>query len=88
MPFPLDEHGQRGQALREPVRPRHLRWRYGREGRRSLLDALESPDIREAYDERQKARAKKARQVHRELMQTLACADFGNVPKQAGLDSL
>ncbi|MFH9355750.1 hypothetical protein [Kitasatospora sp. NPDC017646] len=44
-------------------------------GQRSLLDALGSPDTREAYDERQKARDKKARQAHRELMGTLACVD-------------
>ncbi|MEU6238487.1 hypothetical protein [Kitasatospora sp. NPDC047058] len=36
-------------------------WRYGREGRRCLLDAFEGPDTREAYDERQEAREKKAR---------------------------
>ncbi|MFD0344966.1 hypothetical protein ACFQ0M_00560 [Kitasatospora aburaviensis] len=58
-------------------------WRYGRdEARYSLLDALESPDTREAYDERQEAGEEKARQVHRELMRTLACADCGNVPTQ------
>ncbi|MGW4898102.1 hypothetical protein ACWEQL_38515 [Kitasatospora sp. NPDC004240] len=68
----LAEHGPLGPVW----------WRYGREGRRSLLDALESPDTREAYDERQKAREKKARQVHRELVETLACADCGNVPPQ------
>jgi len=69
----LAEHGPLGPVW----------WRYGREGRHSLLDALDSPDTREAYDERQKAREKKAKQVHRELMRTLACADCGNVPKQA-----
>ncbi|WP_158714231.1 hypothetical protein [Kitasatospora aureofaciens] len=41
-------------------------WRYGRDGARyCLLEALESPDTREAYDERQKARETKARQVRR-----------------------
>lgn len=31
---------------------------------------------------RQQAREKKADQAHRELMQTLACADCGQVPEQ------
>ncbi|MFJ9460832.1 hypothetical protein ACIRST_37915 [Kitasatospora sp. NPDC101447] len=31
-------------------------WRYGRPGRHSLLDTLDSPDHRTAYDQRQKAR--------------------------------
>ncbi|MGV9271467.1 hypothetical protein ACWDRR_43275 [Kitasatospora sp. NPDC003701] len=35
-----------------------------------------------AYDQRQEAREEKARQAHRELMRTLACADCGNVPKE------
>ncbi|MEV0537212.1 hypothetical protein [Kitasatospora sp. NPDC050463] len=68
----LTEHGPLGPVW----------WRYDREGRHSLLDALENPDTRAAYDERQKAREKKAEQAHRELMQTLACTDCGNVPKQ------
>ncbi len=72
----LAEHGPLGPVW----------WRYGRNGARySLLDALESPDTRAAYDERQEAREEKARQVrqaHRELMETLACADCGNVPRQ------
>ncbi|MFJ5122993.1 replication-relaxation family protein, partial [Kitasatospora sp. NPDC088548] len=73
----LAEHGPLGPVW----------WRYGRNGARySLLDALESPDTREAYDERQKAREKKADQVHRELMETLACADCGNVPWQESTD--
>ncbi|WP_344469056.1 replication-relaxation family protein [Kitasatospora kazusensis] len=68
----LAEHGPLGPVW----------WRYGRPGRHSLLDALESPDTRQAYDERQAAREKKARQDHREWMRTLACADCGNVPKE------
>lgn len=60
-----------------------VRWRYGRdEARYSLLEALESPDTREAYAERQQAQDKKADHEHRERMRTLACADCGNVPKQ------
>ncbi|GAA1993395.1 hypothetical protein GCM10009738_87950 [Kitasatospora viridis] len=68
----LAEHGPLGPVW----------WRYGRQGRHPLLDALGSPDTREAYDERRAAREKKARQEHREPMRTLACADCGNVPKQ------
>ncbi|MET8704333.1 replication-relaxation family protein [Kitasatospora sp. NPDC004723] len=68
----LAEHG--------PLGP--IWWRYGREGRHSLLDALESPDTRAAYDQRQAAREENARQAHRELMRTLACADCGQIPEQ------
>ncbi|MFE7529365.1 replication-relaxation family protein [Kitasatospora sp. NPDC057542] len=68
----LAEHGPLGPVW----------WRYGRPGRHSLLDALENPDNRAAYNQRQKAREKKARQEHREWMRTLACADCGNVPKK------
>ncbi|MFD9598405.1 replication-relaxation family protein [Kitasatospora sp. NPDC059973] len=69
----LAEHGPLGPVW----------WRYGRnDARYSLLDALESPDTREAYDERQAAREEKRRQDHRDLMETLACADCGNVPLQ------
>ncbi|MCC9312519.1 hypothetical protein LN042_36645, partial [Kitasatospora sp. RB6PN24] len=57
-------------------------WRYGRPGRHCLLDALENPNNRAAYNQRQKTREKKARQDHRERMRTLACADCGNVPKE------
>ncbi|WP_354645237.1 replication-relaxation family protein [Kitasatospora camelliae] len=68
----LAEHGPLGPVW----------WRYGRdEARYSLLEALESPDTRAAYDARQDAREKKARQEHQELMKTLACADCGNVPR-------
>ncbi|MEU3561849.1 hypothetical protein [Kitasatospora sp. NPDC006786] len=56
-------------------------WRYGGPGRHSLLDALDNPDNRAAYDRRQK-REKKARQDHCDLMWTLACADRGQVPKE------
>ncbi|WP_354645222.1 hypothetical protein [Kitasatospora camelliae] len=51
----LAEHG--------PLGP--MWWRYGRDGRHSLLEALESPDTRAAYDARQEAREKKADQEHR-----------------------
>ncbi|WP_195911421.1 replication-relaxation family protein [Streptomyces kaniharaensis] len=68
----LAEHG--------PLGP--IWWRYGRDGRHCLIDALDNPNNRAAYDQRQAAREKKAKQDHRELMQTLACADCGNVPKE------
>ncbi len=66
----LAEHGPLGPVW----------WRFGRAGRHSLLDALESPHTEKAYAERKKAREEKARQEHRELMATLICADCGNVP--------
>ncbi|MFI6449641.1 hypothetical protein [Kitasatospora sp. NPDC050543] len=69
----LAEHGPLGPVW----------WRYGRAGRHGLLEALENPNNRAAYDQRQKAREKKARQEHRDLMRALACADCGNVPEQA-----
>ncbi|GAA1249349.1 hypothetical protein GCM10009665_45210 [Kitasatospora nipponensis] len=68
----LAEHGPLGPVW----------WRYRRPGRHSLLDALENPDNRAAYNQRQKAREKKARQDHREWMRTLARADCGNIPKE------
>ncbi|MET8624611.1 hypothetical protein ABZW30_12790 [Kitasatospora sp. NPDC004669] len=58
-------------------------WRFGRAGRHSLIEALDNPDNRAAYDLRQQAREQKADQAHRELMRTLACADCGGqVPEQ------
>ncbi|MFF2149471.1 hypothetical protein [Kitasatospora sp. NPDC058190] len=57
-------------------------WRFGRDGRHCLIEALDNPDNRASYDQRQKEREKKARQAHRDLMRTLACADWGQVPKQ------
>ncbi|MEU8928155.1 hypothetical protein AB0D10_45920 [Kitasatospora sp. NPDC048545] len=54
-------------------------WRFGRPGRHCLTDVLDNPDNRTAYDQRRQAREKKAKQAHRELMQTLACADCGQV---------
>ncbi|MGW3045652.1 hypothetical protein ACWC9T_37835 [Kitasatospora sp. NPDC001159] len=57
-------------------------WRFGRPGRHSLIEALENPDNRAAYDLRQQAREKEADQAHRGLMRTLACADCGQVPKE------
>ncbi|MEU8927435.1 hypothetical protein AB0D10_42085 [Kitasatospora sp. NPDC048545] len=57
-------------------------WRYGRPGRHSLTDALDNPDNHAAYDQRQGARERRARQDHRDLMRTLACADCGQVPKE------
>ncbi|MFD7735760.1 replication-relaxation family protein [Kitasatospora phosalacinea] len=70
----LAEHGPLGPVW----------WRYGREGRHSLLEALESPDTRAAYNERKKARQEKADQEHHELMKTLACAECGDVPLYRG----
>ncbi|WBP84665.1 hypothetical protein [Kitasatospora cathayae] len=61
----LTEHGPLGPVW----------WRFGRRDRHSLLDALDNPDNRAVYDQRQKEREKKARRAHRELMRTLACAD-------------
>ncbi|GAA2281348.1 MULTISPECIES: hypothetical protein [Kitasatospora] len=57
-------------------------WRFGRPGRHFLIEALDNPGNRAAYDLRQKACEKKARQDHREVMPTLACADCGQVPEQ------
>ncbi|MFI5534213.1 hypothetical protein ACIA8O_37325 [Kitasatospora sp. NPDC051853] len=68
----LAEHGPLGPVW----------WRFGRAGRSSLLEALDSPHTREAYDERQQAREEKARQEHAELMATLACSDCGDIPRQ------
>ncbi|WP_331742522.1 hypothetical protein [Kitasatospora sp. NBC_00039] len=68
----LAEHGPLGPVW----------WRYGRAGRHSLTDALDNPNNRDAYTQRQKAREKKARQAHRDLMKTLACTDCGHVPKE------
>ncbi|MDH6710073.1 hypothetical protein P3T27_006822 [Kitasatospora sp. MAA19] len=70
------------ELLAEPGPLGPVWWRYGRPGRHCLTDALDNPDNRTAYDQCQKAREKKARQAHHELMQTLACADCGQVPKQ------
>ncbi|MGW2254760.1 hypothetical protein ACWCXH_31915 [Kitasatospora sp. NPDC001660] len=52
-------------ATRGPLGP--VWWRYGRDGRHSLIEALENPNNRAAYDLRQAAREKKAQQDHREL---------------------
>lgn len=68
----LTEHG--------PLGP--IWWRYGRAGRHSLTDALDNPNNKDAYQQRQKAREKKARQEHAEWMRTLACADCGKIPKE------
>ncbi len=68
----LAEHGPLGPVW----------WRYGRTGRHSLLEALDNPYTQEAYGKRHTAREEKAKQVHRELMATLVCADCGNVPEQ------
>ena len=59
--------------------------RYGRTGRPSLIEALDNPFTRDAYAERQAARDKQDKQdkqAYRDLMRTLACADYGNVPKE------
>ncbi|AUY53671.1 hypothetical protein [Streptomyces sp. CB01881] len=47
----LAEHGPLGPVW----------WRFGRPGRHCLLEALDNPDNRAAYDQRRQAREKKAR---------------------------
>ncbi|MFE5588064.1 hypothetical protein [Kitasatospora sp. NPDC056531] len=78
----LAEHGLLGPVW----------WRFGRPGRHSLIEALDNPDHRAAYDQRQAAREKKARQAHRELMRTpwpvptVASVRGGRGGRLAGLD--
>ncbi|MFE0462558.1 hypothetical protein ACFW1A_25215 [Kitasatospora sp. NPDC058965] len=57
-------------------------WRYGRPGRHSLLEALEDPDNRAAYELRQAAREDERHKAHQELMDSLVCADCGDVPEE------
>ncbi|MFE6869302.1 ISL3 family transposase [Kitasatospora sp. NPDC057692] len=55
-------------------------WRFGRSGQHSLIEALENPDDRAAYDQRQAAREDEQHKAHQELMDSLACTDCGDVP--------
>jgi hypothetical protein len=67
-------------AEHRPLEP--LWWRYGRKGRHSLTEALDKPNNRAFYDQRQAAQEKEAWRAHRELMETLACIDCGKGPKE------
>ncbi|MEV7359055.1 hypothetical protein [Kitasatospora sp. NPDC091276] len=68
----LAEHG--------PLGP--IWWRFGRPGRHSLIEALENPNNRAAYDLRQAAREDEEHQAHQEPMDSLACIDCGGVPEE------
>nr|WP_268267674.1 replication-relaxation family protein [Streptomyces kaniharaensis] len=68
----LAEHGPLGPVW----------WRFGRSGRHSLIEALENPDNRAAYDLRQAAREDEEHKAHRELMDSLVCAGCGDVPEE------
>nr|WP_280686306.1 replication-relaxation family protein [Kitasatospora sp. MAA19] len=67
----LAEHGPLGPVW----------WRFGRSGRYSLIEALENPNNRAAYDQRQAAREDEEHQAHQELMESLVCVDCGDVPE-------
>ncbi|MGW3077824.1 hypothetical protein [Kitasatospora sp. NPDC001132] len=67
-------------AARGPLGP--VRWRFGRSGRHSLIEALENPNNRAAYDLRQAAREDEQQRVHQELMDSLVCIDCGDVPEE------
>ncbi|MFF2148912.1 hypothetical protein [Kitasatospora sp. NPDC058190] len=47
-----------------------------------LIEALENPDNRAAYDLRQAAREDEQQRVHQELMDSLVCIDCGDVPEE------
>ncbi|MFJ3221596.1 replication-relaxation family protein [Kitasatospora sp. NPDC086801] len=68
----LAEHGPLGPVW----------WRFGRSGRHSLVEALENPNNRTAYDLRQAAREDEEHKAHQELMDSLACIDRGDVPEE------
>ncbi|MFJ5927545.1 hypothetical protein ACIQF6_33620 [Kitasatospora sp. NPDC092948] len=68
----LAEHG--------PLGP--IWWRFGGSGRHSLIEALENPDNRAAYDLRQAVREDEQHKVHQELMDSLVCAGCGDVPEE------
>ncbi|MQS16531.1 hypothetical protein F7Q99_31160 [Streptomyces kaniharaensis] len=68
----LAEHGPLGPVW----------WRFGRSGRHSLIEALENPNNRAAYDLRQAAREDEEHKAHRELMDSLVCIDCGDVPEE------
>ncbi|MGA5823927.1 replication-relaxation family protein [Kitasatospora sp. NPDC094028] len=54
----------------------------GRSGRHCLVEALENPNDRAAYDLRQAAREDEEDQAHQELMDSLVCVDCGDVPEE------
>ncbi|MET8631120.1 replication-relaxation family protein [Kitasatospora sp. NPDC004669] len=68
----LAEHGPLGPVW----------WRFGRPGRHSLIEALENPNNRAAYDLRQAAREDEEHKAHQELMDSLVCIDCGDVPEE------
>ncbi|MEU1286662.1 hypothetical protein [Kitasatospora sp. NPDC005856] len=68
----LAEHGPLGPVW----------WRFGRSGRHSLVEALENPNNRAAYDLRQAAREDEEHKAHQELMDSLVCIDCGDVPEE------
>ncbi|MFJ9777879.1 replication-relaxation family protein [Kitasatospora sp. NPDC101157] len=67
-------------AARGPLGP--VWWRFGRAGWHCLIEALENPNNRAAYDLRQAAREDEEHQVHQELMDSLVCIDCGEVPEE------
>ncbi|MFD9127418.1 replication-relaxation family protein [Kitasatospora sp. NPDC059571] len=68
----LAEHGPLGPVW----------WRFGRSGRHSLIEALENPNSRAAYDLRQAAREDEEHKAHQELMDSLVCIDCDDVPEE------
>jgi hypothetical protein len=56
-------------------------WRFGRPGQHSPVEALENPNDRAAYDQRQTARERERHKAHQELMDLLACVECGDVPE-------
>ncbi|MFJ3794242.1 replication-relaxation family protein [Kitasatospora sp. NPDC090091] len=68
----LAEHGPLGPVW----------WRFGRSGRHPLIEALENPNNRAAYDLRQAAREDEEHKAHQELMDSLVCIDCGDVPEE------
>ncbi|MGW3078068.1 hypothetical protein [Kitasatospora sp. NPDC001132] len=57
-------------------------WRFGRAGRHSLIESLDNPNNRAAYDLRQAAREDEQHKAHQELMDSLVCIDCGDVPEE------
>ncbi|MGW2376575.1 replication-relaxation family protein [Kitasatospora sp. NPDC001683] len=68
----LAEHGPLGPVW----------WRFGRSGRHCLIEALENPNNRAAYDQRQAVREDEQQKAHQELMDSLVCIDCGDIPEQ------
>jgi hypothetical protein len=57
-------------------------WRFGRPGRHSLTEALDNPDNRASYDQRQAVREREQQTARQELIDSLACVDCGDVPQE------